>query len=110
MLTSAACTAERSQESFWGPTGSDALSNASGSVDRNAKRFTMIRVDPPQDFANPMHRRIVGSSRTSSAVDGFNPMNTTVLPSADQRRVRMYLYRPSGDITAAGQSVMAATS
>jgi hypothetical protein len=33
----------------------------------------------PHSFANPLQRLIVGSSIDSSAVDGFNPMNATML-------------------------------
>ena len=87
MSKSACPDATSSHVSFCGPIGFLAPKSPRGSVDLNANRLTM-RTDPyPHDFAKPMHRRIVGSSTVSSAVDGFKPINATKDRESSHTRV-----------------------
>lgn len=66
--------------SFLGPTGSSTFDKIVGSVARYANRFTIVNPPYPHDSVNSRHRRSVGSSRLSSAVEGFKPMNRAVVP------------------------------
>jgi hypothetical protein len=62
-----------------------------GRRDLNAKRFPTI-IDPkPQERAKPVHRRMVGSSRTASAVLGFSMMKAIPGSEASHSRVSRYL-------------------
>ena len=82
--------------SLSGPTGSALAYRASGSVALSANRFTTSSRRYPQAQAKLTQRLIVGSSRRSSAVDGFSIMNRHVpLPSA-LSLVSEYLNFPQG--------------
>ena len=63
--------------SFSGPTGSRNSRSRLGSVIRAAYSLTSVRRVPPSRFANAMIWRLLGSSRRSSAVDGFSPHTKT---------------------------------
>ncbi|OLE75626.1 MAG: hypothetical protein AUG02_07065 [Chloroflexi bacterium 13_1_20CM_2_70_9] len=59
-----------------------------GSVARSANRFTTSIPPQPQRRAKPMQRRIVGSSRCASAVEGLSITNATTGRERFQRRQR----------------------
>jgi hypothetical protein len=59
-------------------------------VARSAKRFTTSSPPNPHERAKPMQRRIVGSSRYASAVEGFNITNATTGRDRFHRRQRRY--------------------
>jgi len=63
-----------------------------GDVDRKAKRLAIHIALAPHERANAMQRRIVGSSTTASAVEGFSPMNRTTGPPLATLRDKKYLY------------------
>lgn len=71
-----------------------------GFVERKANKFTIHSEHPPQDFAKPMQRLMVGSSNLSSAVDGLSPINAIRAPSFAHWRLRKYRYLPSSEKTA----------
>lgn len=102
MTRSAEATARSIHSSLWGPIGSAAIRSAFGDDDRKAKRLAIHIALAPHERANAMQRRIVGSSVTASAVEGFRPMNRTAGPSRATLRDKKYLYRSSGESTAVG--------
>jgi len=72
--------------SLSGPTGSTvAALNSFGFVARKANKFTTTIPEYPQSRANPMHRRIVGSSTSASAVLGLSMTKHTRSPGAHCR-------------------------
>ena len=69
---------------FAGPSTSSprfhAALRSTGDVARNANRFTTTSAENPHARANPMQRRIVGSSCIASAVLGLSITNVTCCP------------------------------
>ncbi len=79
------------------PTGSSAANRSRGLVARKENRFPTNAPRAPHDLANPMHRRIVGSFDSSSAVEGLRPTNSTNGPDSCHVRQRRYLYLRSAE-------------
>ena len=100
---SARFTARSSQASFSSPTASTALRKRPGTVERNANRLTIQIWPAPHSAAKLLHRRIVGSSNVSSAVDGLSPTNATLMSHVPSCRERKYRYLRSADSAAAGK-------
>lgn len=79
---------------FSGPTGSRASASMRISVARKANTLPTIIRDHPSRLPKPITRRIVGSSTSASALDGFTITTAAVTPNMLMFRSKRYLYCP----------------